>query len=58
MDSEDASYKRTVSFLMMELRKLANHPLLVRHHYHEDRLRAMATDILKVGLWVAITRSW
>ena len=34
--------------VIMELRKIANHPLLVRHHYHNEKLRAMAVDILKV----------
>ena len=35
----------------MELRKIANHPLLVRHHYNDEKLRAMAVDILKVLIY-------
>ncbi len=29
-----------------QLRKIALHPLLVRHHYDENTLRKMAADIL------------
>ena len=31
----------------MEMRKIANHPLLVRHHYSDDILRQMSQDILR-----------
>ena len=34
--------------LLMELRKVANHPLLLRHHFHQEQLREMAHEILKV----------
>ena len=43
----DNSYSKSLN-VIMELRKIANHPLLVRHHYNNDKLRAMAVDILKV----------
>ena len=45
--SGDNSYSKSLN-VIMELRKIANHPLLVRHHYNNDKLRAMAVDILKV----------
>ena len=32
--------------IVMEMRKIANHPLLVLHHYSEDILRQMAQEIL------------
>ncbi len=31
---------------MSDLRKAANHPLLLRHHYTDERLRGMAQAIL------------
>ncbi|XP_012542158.1 SWI/SNF-related matrix-associated actin-dependent regulator of chromatin subfamily A containing DEAD/H box 1 homolog [Monomorium pharaonis] len=33
--------------MMMQLRKLANHPLLVRHYYDEKKLRAIASRLAK-----------
>lgn len=33
--------------VITELRKLAMHPMLVRHHYHDNRLRHMSTEILR-----------
>ena len=33
--------------VITELRKVANHPLLVRHHYTTERLRQMSVDILQ-----------
>lgn len=33
--------------IIMELRKVANHPLLVRHRFTNDKLRQMSVDILK-----------
>lgn len=33
--------------VITDLRKIALHPLLVRHHYREEILRQMARDILK-----------
>ena len=33
--------------VITELRKIAMHPLLVRHHYHDKCLREMSRDILK-----------
>ena len=32
---------------MMDLRKAANHPLLLRHHYTEEVLQTMAAGILR-----------
>ena len=32
---------------MMGLRKAANHPLLLRHLYNDDKLRKMSKDILQ-----------
>ncbi|KYN07495.1 PREDICTED: SWI/SNF-related matrix-associated actin-dependent regulator of chromatin subfamily A containing DEAD/H box 1 homolog [Cyphomyrmex costatus] len=33
--------------MMMQLRKLANHPLLVRDHYDEDKLKVIASRLAK-----------
>ena len=46
----DDCYSKSLS-VIMELRKIANHPLLVRHHYNNEKLRAMAVDILKVLIY-------
>ena len=32
---------------MMDLRKAANHPLLLRHLYNNDKLHKMSRDILQ-----------
>ena len=32
--------------IIMEMRKIANHPLLVRHHYSHEILRRMSQEIL------------
>ena len=34
--------------VMMQLRKITNHPLLIRHSYEDGKLRQMSQDILKV----------
>lgn len=36
---------------MMQLRKMANHPLLHRQYYTNDKLRTMSTLMLKVRGW-------
>lgn len=36
---------------MMQLRKMANHPLLHRQYYTNDKLRTMSTLMLKVKEW-------
>lgn len=54
--SGDDCYSKSLS-VIMELRKIANHPLLVRHHYTNEKLRAMAVDILKV-LWIYLQTSF
>lgn len=33
--------------VITELRKIAMHPLLIRHHYDDVRLREMSREILK-----------
>lgn len=33
--------------LIFDLRKIALHPHLIRHHYHDDTLKKMTQDILK-----------
>ena len=33
--------------VMMQLRKITNHPLLIRHSYEDGKLRQMSQDILK-----------
>ena len=40
-------YRKSLD-VMMQLRKIANHPLLIRHVYEDDKLRQMSRDILKV----------
>ncbi len=38
--------------VITELRKIAMHPLLVRHRYGDDTLRQMATELLKDPAYV------
>ena len=40
-------YRKSLD-VMMQLRKIANHPLLIRHVYEDGKLRQMSQDILKV----------
>ena len=48
-DTEDAGRKGIKkNCALMELRKMANHPLLLRHHYTDDKLKEMAHLMLKV----------
>lgn len=35
--------------MMMKLRRASNHPLLLRNHYDQEKLRAMSQVLLKVG---------
>ena len=36
--------------VLTQLRKAANHPLLLRYHYSDDIIASMSTEILKVSL--------
>ena len=40
--------------VLTQLRKAANHPLLLRSHYSDDIIASMSTEILKVGINVAL----
>ena len=44
--------KRGGASMLMELRKAANHHLLLREKYDDKKLKQMAKQILKVGLRV------
>ena len=49
-DTEDKSRKGSkLSSALMELRKMANHPLLLRRHYDDEKLTKMSHLMLKVG---------
>lgn len=52
-ESKDKSTNLSGSAMMMELRKLANHPLLVRSHYDDTKLKKMAALMLKEPTHVA-----
>ena len=40
--------------VLTQLRKAANHPLLLRSHYSDDVIASMSTEILKVGINVTL----
>ncbi|XP_067206357.1 SWI/SNF-related matrix-associated actin-dependent regulator of chromatin subfamily A containing DEAD/H box 1 homolog isoform X2 [Linepithema humile] len=46
-DSEIADANESGTGMMMQLRKLANHPLLVRDYYDEEKLKAIASRLAK-----------
>ena len=48
-DNAEMSKRATANYLM-EMRKIANHPLLARTIFDEDKLKVMAKDIRKVYL--------
>lgn len=39
---------------MMQLRKMANHPLLHRHYYTTEKLKAMSKLMLKVTSFLLV----
>jgi len=41
--------ERELCNVMMQLRKMSNHPLLHRQHYTTEKLKAMSKLMLKVG---------
>lgn len=47
--AEKESEKAGGGTMLMELRKSANHPMLVRRLYKDDALRKMAKLMIKVG---------
>jgi SWI/SNF-related matrix-associated actin-dependent regulator 1 of chromatin subfamily A len=42
-----AGANKQLSNVLMQLRKISNHPLLVRHSYTDDKLRLMARQIMR-----------
>lgn len=46
------SAERELCNVMMQLRKMANHPLLHRQYYTTEKLKAMSKLMLKVSLTV------
>ncbi|KAJ3054463.1 hypothetical protein HK097_001756 [Rhizophlyctis rosea] len=42
-----ADGKKQAANVLMQLRKAADHPLLFRRHYKDDKLRVMSKDIMK-----------
>lgn len=36
--------------VLTQLRKAANHPLLLRYHYSDDVIASMSTEIMKVSI--------
>lgn len=44
--------------VMMQLRKMANHPLLHRQYYTAEKLKEMSQLMLKVGFHIILTLSF
>lgn len=44
--------------VMMQLRKMANHPLLHRQYYTAEKLKEMSQLMLKVGFHIMLTLSF
>ena len=40
--------------VLTNLRKAANHPLLLRNHYSDDIIASMSTEILKVYTFIIV----
>ncbi|KAI8334796.1 SNF2 family N-terminal domain-containing protein [Chlamydoabsidia padenii] len=50
LDNDDhvtKNNKRKLNNIVMQLRKAADHPLLFRHIYNDDKIKQMAKDIMK-----------
>ncbi|XP_054163041.1 SWI/SNF-related matrix-associated actin-dependent regulator of chromatin subfamily A containing DEAD/H box 1-like [Oppia nitens] len=45
-DNNEEKYKKG-NGMLMNLRKVANHPLLIRHHYNDNKLKQMSRLVIK-----------